>query len=142
VFVIVGLLGVGNTCNLGADLGMMAEVMRLLVGVPWSVPPFRHTCSSGKRPRRRKSRLRVIAGWFIRPATRSTCPVRELFWAAILNGIISAPIMAAMVLIVQRETIMGPNVIGPRVRVAGWLAVALMAAVSFVLLGTAITDRP
>jgi hypothetical protein len=28
--------------------------------------------------------------------------VRELFWAAILNGIISAPIMAAMMLIAQR----------------------------------------
>lgn len=32
VYSVVGLLGVANTFNLGADLGMMAEVMRLLVG--------------------------------------------------------------------------------------------------------------
>jgi hypothetical protein len=34
----------------------------------------------------------------------------------------------------------GPNVIGTRMRIGGWLAVALMAAVTFVLLGTAITE--
>jgi NRAMP (natural resistance-associated macrophage protein)-like metal ion transporter len=67
-----------------------------------------------------------------------TDPVRELFWAAILNGIISAPIMAALMLIAQRKSIMGPHVIKPAVRVGGWLAVALMAAVTVVLVGTAI----
>ena len=71
-----------------------------------------------------------------------TDPVRELFWAAILNGIISAPIMAALMLIAQRRSIMGTNVIGTRMRVAGWLAVTLMTAATFVLLGTSITDRP
>jgi Mn2+/Fe2+ NRAMP family transporter len=66
--------------------------------------------------------------------------VRELFWAAILNGIISAPILAAMMLIARRPAIMGPNAMGTRMRIGGWLAVALMAAVTFVLLGTAITE--
>jgi Mn2+/Fe2+ NRAMP family transporter len=50
--------------------------------------------------------------------------------------------MAALMLIAQGKSIMGEHVISPVVRVGGWLAVALMTAVTCVLLGTAITDRP
>lgn len=53
---------------------------------------------------------------------------------------ISAPIMAALMLIPQRKSIMGEHVIRRAVRVGGWLAVAVMTAVTFVLLGTAVTD--
>jgi Mn2+/Fe2+ NRAMP family transporter len=49
--------------------------------------------------------------------------------------------MAAMLLIAQQVEIMGPNAIGTRMRIGGWFAVALMAAVTFVMLGTAITNQ-
>jgi Mn2+/Fe2+ NRAMP family transporter len=55
-------------------------------------------------------------------------PVRELFWAAVLNGIISAPIMIALMLLVQRADVMGTYVARWRLRVLGWIAVALMSA--------------
>jgi len=100
--------------------------------------------SLADKPEAARAFYGVLAGAFLVGVMldfNDTDPVRELFWAAILNGIISAPIMAALMLIAQRTSIMGPNVIGTRMRVAGWLAVALMAAVTFVLLGTAITDR-
>jgi Mn2+/Fe2+ NRAMP family transporter len=54
-------------------------------------------------------------------------PVRELFWAAVLNGIISAPIMIALMLLVQRADVMGTFVARRRLRVLGWIAVALMS---------------
>jgi NRAMP (natural resistance-associated macrophage protein)-like metal ion transporter len=100
--------------------------------------------SLADRPEAARAFYGVLAGAFVVGVLldfNDTDPVRELFWAAILNGVISAPIMAALMLIAQRKSIMGEHVITPSVRVGGWLAVALMTAVTFVLLGTAITDR-
>ena len=54
-------------------------------------------------------------------------PVKELFWAAVLNGVIAVPIMAVMMVLAARRTTMGAHVIGPRLRVLGWLATAVMA---------------
>lgn len=99
--------------------------------------------SLADKPEAARAFYGVLAGAFVVGVLldfNDADPVRELFWAAILNGIISAPIMAAMMLIAQRTAIMGPNAIGTRMRIGGWLAVALMAAVTLVLLGTAITE--
>jgi Mn2+/Fe2+ NRAMP family transporter len=57
-----------------------------------------------------------------------TDPVRELFWAAVINGVIAVPIMAVMMLLASRPETMGANVIGRRLRWLGWLATAAMAA--------------
>jgi Mn2+/Fe2+ NRAMP family transporter len=63
-------------------------------------------------------------------------PVRELFWAAVLNGIISAPIMIALMLLVQRADVMGTYVARRRLRVLGWIAVALMSAAMLLTLAS------
>ena len=55
-------------------------------------------------------------------------PVKELFWSAVLNGVISVPIMAVMMVLATRPETMGPYVIGRRLRVMGWLATAVMGA--------------
>jgi len=55
-------------------------------------------------------------------------PVRELFWSAVINGVIAVPIMAVMMLVASRADVMGVNIIGPRLRVMGWTATAAMAA--------------
>lgn len=55
-------------------------------------------------------------------------PVKELFWSAVLNGIIAVPIMAVMMLLASRRSTMGENVIAVRLRCAGWLATGVMAA--------------
>ena len=57
-----------------------------------------------------------------------TDPVKELFWTAVLNGVIAVPIMAVMMMLATRERVMGANVIGKRLRWLGWLATAAMAA--------------
>jgi Mn2+/Fe2+ NRAMP family transporter len=55
-------------------------------------------------------------------------PVKELFWAAVLNGIIAVPIMVVMMLLATNAKTMGGHTIGPRLRVLGWTATAVMAA--------------
>ena len=57
-----------------------------------------------------------------------TDPVRELFWSAVLNGIIAVPIMAVMMVLATRRSTMGDNVIGTRLRWLGWIATAAMAS--------------
>jgi NRAMP (natural resistance-associated macrophage protein)-like metal ion transporter len=54
-------------------------------------------------------------------------PVKELFWSAVLNGVIAVPIMAVMMLLASHKSTMGEHVIGPRLRWLGWIATGVMA---------------
>jgi len=54
--------------------------------------------------------------------------MKMLVWAAIVNGVISVPIMAVMMLLAVNPAVMGPFVISRRLNVLGWLAVSVMAA--------------
>jgi NRAMP (natural resistance-associated macrophage protein)-like metal ion transporter len=58
-----------------------------------------------------------------------TDPVKELFWSAVLNGVIAVPIMVVMMLLASRRSTMGDHVIGSTLRRLGWLATAVMALV-------------
>jgi Mn2+/Fe2+ NRAMP family transporter len=55
-------------------------------------------------------------------------PIRALFWSAVLNGVISVPLMAAMMIVVSRKDEMGQFVAPLLQRVLGWFATACMAA--------------
>lgn len=55
-------------------------------------------------------------------------PVRALYWSAVINGVLAAPLMAIMMLIVRNPKAMGTLTAGPRMTVLGWLATLLMAA--------------
>jgi NRAMP (natural resistance-associated macrophage protein)-like metal ion transporter len=57
-----------------------------------------------------------------------TDPVKELFWSAVVNGVIAVPIMAVMMLLAGRRDTMGDHVIGRRLRWLGWAATGVMAA--------------
>jgi Mn2+/Fe2+ NRAMP family transporter len=65
-----------------------------------------------------------------------TDPVKELFWAAVLNGVIAVPIMVVMMLLATRRDTMGAYTIGHRLRALGWLATAAMAATVVAMLVT------
>ncbi len=54
-------------------------------------------------------------------------PVKQLFWSAVLNGVIAVPIMVVMMLLASRRATMGEHVIGSGLRWLGWLATAVMA---------------
>ncbi len=55
-------------------------------------------------------------------------PIKALYWSAVINGVISVPIMAVMMLMAVRPEIMGQFVISKRLKVLGWLATLMMAA--------------
>jgi NRAMP (natural resistance-associated macrophage protein)-like metal ion transporter len=54
-------------------------------------------------------------------------PVKALIWSAVINGVISVPIMAVMMLMAARPEIMGPFTARRRLKNLGWLATGVMA---------------
>ena len=53
-------------------------------------------------------------------------PMKALYWSAVINGVVAVPIMAAMMLLVAREKVMGAFVASRRTRWLGWAGTALM----------------
>ncbi|UYN96902.1 MAG: divalent metal cation transporter [Enhydrobacter sp.] len=51
---------------------------------------------------------------------------QALLWSAVLNGVITVPIMAAMLLVASRRAVMGDFVATPLQRLGGWTTVAMM----------------
>ena len=62
-------------------------------------------------------------------------PARALYWAAVLNGIFAAPLMAMMMLIVRNPLAMGRLVVPRRTMVLGWAATGVMFVASILFLG-------
>jgi NRAMP (natural resistance-associated macrophage protein)-like metal ion transporter len=62
-------------------------------------------------------------------------PIRALVWSAIVNGVISVPIMVVMMWIGQSKALMGALIMSVRHRFFGWAATGVMGlAVAFMLL--------
>jgi NRAMP (natural resistance-associated macrophage protein)-like metal ion transporter len=55
-------------------------------------------------------------------------PIQALFWAAVINGVAAVPIMAVMMLLATDPRVLGKFTVRRWLKVAGWLAVATMAA--------------
>lgn len=54
-------------------------------------------------------------------------PIKALFWAAVINGVVSVPIMAVMMRMAQRRDVMGPFVVTRQLKWLGWGATLVMA---------------
>jgi NRAMP (natural resistance-associated macrophage protein)-like metal ion transporter len=55
-------------------------------------------------------------------------PIRALFWSAVINGVISVPVLIVMMMLAGNAKVMGKFVSSPRLKFVGWLATAVMAA--------------
>jgi Mn2+/Fe2+ NRAMP family transporter len=55
-------------------------------------------------------------------------PVRALYWAAVVNGVLAAPLMAAMMLIVRNPRAMGRLTLSRGATLLGWCATLVMFA--------------
>ncbi|GAO80278.1 MULTISPECIES: NRAMP family divalent metal transporter [unclassified Sphingopyxis] len=55
-------------------------------------------------------------------------PARALYWAAVVNGVLAAPLMLVMMLIARNPRAMGRLVISRRQSWSGWAATAVMTA--------------
>ena len=54
-------------------------------------------------------------------------PIKALYWAAVINGILAVPLMALMMLIVRNPKAMGELTLAPRQTILGWTATLVMA---------------
>lgn len=64
-------------------------------------------------------------------------PMKALYWSAVINGVLAAPVMVVMMLISSNGKIMGHLTISWRLRLAGWTATAVMAAAAVGMFVTA-----
>jgi len=55
-------------------------------------------------------------------------PIKALYWAAVVNGIVAVPVMAVMMLMASRKKVMGGFAVTGPLRVFGWIATGAMAA--------------
>ena len=61
-------------------------------------------------------------------------PIRALFWSAVLNGLCAVPIMAAMMIVAHRRTVMGRFTERPLLMILGCAATAVMGAAAIAML--------
>ena len=61
-------------------------------------------------------------------------PIKALYWSAVLNGLLAAPLMATMLMIATNPDIMGRFVLSRAMRAMGWLGTGVMAAASVAFL--------
>jgi NRAMP (natural resistance-associated macrophage protein)-like metal ion transporter len=65
-------------------------------------------------------------------------PVRALYWAAVVNGVLAAPLMAVMMLIVRNPRAMGRLTLSPGATILGWAATLVMAAATAIFFAFAL----
>ena len=61
-------------------------------------------------------------------------PIKALFWSAVLNGITAVPIMAAMMVLASKRSVMGRFTAGRGLLAVGWAATLVMLAAVVVML--------
>ena len=61
-------------------------------------------------------------------------PIKALVWAAVINGVISVPIIFVMMLMASRKDTLGRFTAGPVLKILGWLATAVMAAAAIAMM--------
>ncbi|MQX40765.1 divalent metal cation transporter [Sinorhizobium meliloti] len=55
-------------------------------------------------------------------------PIKALYWSAVINGVVAVPVMAIMMLMTARTSVMGEFTVRGWLRWLGWTATAAMAA--------------
>jgi Mn2+/Fe2+ NRAMP family transporter len=63
-------------------------------------------------------------------------PITALFWSAVINGVISVPIMVVMMMMATRSDVMGKLTPSRQLKIAGWLSTAVMAVAVVVMFWT------
>ena len=86
-----------------------------------------------RQPREAKAFYGVIAGATLAGAALNFTaldPVKALYWSAVVNGVLSSPLMAVMMLIGTNPRVMGRLTLPMPLVIVGWLATATMAVVT------------
>jgi len=92
-----------------------------------------------QKPRRAKSFYGAIAAAMIGGMALSFTPldpIKMLFWSAVINGVVAAPLMVLIMLLASRRKIMGRLRIPAGLRFLGWAATGVMGAATAVMIVT------
>ena len=90
-----------------------------------------------RRPREAKAFYAVIALATLAGVAMnflSINPMKALYWAAVVNGLLAPPLMIVTMLIARNKAIMGDLAISRGLAFGGWLSTAVMAAVAILFL--------
>jgi NRAMP (natural resistance-associated macrophage protein)-like metal ion transporter len=92
-----------------------------------------------RKPGRAKRFYGVIAAVTLAGAVLNFMPIdpiRALFWSAVINGVVAAPVMFMLMRLAGAESVMGQFAIRGMLRTVGWLATAVMTAAAVGLFAT------
>jgi Mn2+/Fe2+ NRAMP family transporter len=92
-----------------------------------------------RRPRRAKAfygAIAVATGLGVLLNFSPIDPIKALFWSAVINGVVAVPVMALMMHLSSHRAAMGDFKLHIGLKVAGWLATAVMAAAAVGLFAT------
>jgi Mn2+/Fe2+ NRAMP family transporter len=86
----------------------------------------------GRKPRDAKLFYLIIVGAMVLGTLLSFSPIdpiRMLFWSAVINGVISVPLMIGIMWVATHKAVMGAFAVNGTLRWLGWAATAAMALV-------------
>jgi Mn2+/Fe2+ NRAMP family transporter len=63
-------------------------------------------------------------------------PIKALYWSAVINGVLAAPVMVLLMLLVRKRSVMGDLVVRGWLYILGWAATVAMA---FCIIGMVVT---
>jgi len=78
----------------------------------------------------------TIAGMFL--SFTPMDPIKMLFWSAVINGVVAAPLMIVIMLLANRRSVMGKFCIPLWLKGLGWAATAAMAGAAGVMIVTSL----
>ena len=61
-------------------------------------------------------------------------PMKALFWSAVINGVVAVPLMVVVIVLASSRSVMGPFTSSRPIIALGWIATAIMAAASILML--------
>jgi Mn2+/Fe2+ NRAMP family transporter len=61
-------------------------------------------------------------------------PMKALFWSAVINGVVAVPLMAVIVILVSKKSVMGPFTASRSLIVLGWIGTLVMGAAAAAML--------
>ena len=94
---------------------------------------FRWTEGLDRRPREAKAFYAVIALTTLGGVAlnfTSLDPIKALYWSAVVNGVLAAPLMAVMMVIAMTPRVMGRLTLPGPMFLLGWIATVVMALVT------------
>ena len=55
-------------------------------------------------------------------------PMKALFWSAVINGVVAVPLMAVIIILASKKSVMGNFTVSGTIVILGWIATAVMGA--------------